>query len=133
MSSKREHSRARDHDKAARLAFIDEELFWTGEITRRTIEETFGVSEETAKTDLRAYRRLMPDLKPDRRDNIYRVPIDFAPSLSKPVPETYLNRLARRGTAAVPVATVPDVDRRPIDRTVLQSVVRSYGQKLVTA
>jgi hypothetical protein len=133
MSSKREHSRARDHDKAARLAFIDEELFWTGEITRRTIEETFGVSEETAKADLRAYRRLMPDLKPDRRDNIYRVPIDFAPSLSKPVPETYLNRLARRGTAAVPVATVPDVDRRPIDRTVLQSVVRSYGQKLVTA
>ncbi len=125
MSSKREHSRARDHNKAERLAFIDEELFWTGNITRRAIEATFGVSEETAKADLRAYRRQMPDLKPDRRDNIYRVPIDFVPRLSNPAPEAYLDRLARRRGAAIPIATVPNVNRRPIDRTVLQSVVRA--------
>jgi hypothetical protein len=57
MRAKREHYAARDHQKSERLTFIDEELFWTGEITRRCIEETFGVSEETAKTDLRDYRR----------------------------------------------------------------------------
>jgi hypothetical protein len=125
MSSKRERSRARDHHKAERLAFIDQELFWAGEITRRAIEEAFGVSEETAKADLRAYRRHRLDLKPDRRDNIYRVPIDFVPSLSNPAPEAYLDRLARRRAATVPIATVPDVDRRPIDPTVLQSVVRA--------
>ena len=85
-----------------RLTFIDEELFWTGEITRRLIEETFGVSEETAKADLRDYRRgYAPDLKPDPRDNIYHVPIDFMPRLSNPDPESYLDRVARRGIAAL--------------------------------
>ena len=119
----------RDHHKAERLAFIDEELFWSGEITRRAIEETFGVSEETAKADLRAYRRrVMPSLKPDQRDNIYRVPIDFAPQLSSPNPEAYLDRLARRGAVALPIATVPDVERRPIDRTILQSIVRAIRE-----
>src|SRR3984893_4402185 len=97
MRAKREHYAARDHQKSARLTFIDEELFWTGEITRRSIEETFGVSEETAKLDLRDYRRgYASDLKPDSRDNIYRVPIDFIPRLSDPDPEGYLDGLARR-------------------------------------
>ncbi|MGH7115442.1 MAG: WYL domain-containing protein [Stellaceae bacterium] len=67
----------------------------------------------------------MPALKPGRPDNIYRVPIDFSPRLSNPNPEAYLDRLARRGAPALPIATVPDVERRPIDRTILQSVVRA--------
>jgi hypothetical protein len=131
MRAKRERATRSDYQKSARLTFIDEELFWTGEITRRSIEETFGVSEETAKLDLRDYRRgYASDLKPDSRDNIYRVPIDFIPRLSDPDPEGYLDGLARRRIAALPVATVPDVDRRPIDRIVLQSVVRAIRQAM---
>src|SRR5437667_8806186 len=122
MRAKREHPASRDHRKAERLKFIDEELFWIGEITRRSIEEAFGVSEETAKADLRDYRQgYAHDLKPDRADNIYRVPIDFVPRISNPDPESYLDRLARRKMPNPPVAVVPDVDRRPIDRTILQS------------
>jgi predicted DNA-binding transcriptional regulator YafY len=129
MRAKREQSAPRDHQKSERLTFIDEELFWAGEITRRSIEEAFGVSEETAKADLRDYRRgYAPDLKPDPRDNIYRVPIDFIPRLSAPDPESYLDRVARRTIASLPIATVPDVDRRPIDRTILQSVVRAIQE-----
>jgi Fic family protein len=83
MRAKREHAASRDHQKAERVKFIDEELFWVGEITRRSIEEAFGVSEETAKADLRDYRRgYARDLEPDRRDNIYRVPIDFVPRIT---------------------------------------------------
>jgi hypothetical protein len=87
IKTKREHSGSRDHRKGERLKFIDEELFWAGEITRRSIEETFGVSEETAKADLRDYRRgYARDLRPDLSDHIYRVPIGFVPRLSNPDP-----------------------------------------------
>lgn len=91
MRVKREHPALRDPQKLERLRFIDEELFWAGEVTRRSIEEAFGVSEETAKADLRDYRRgYAPDLEPDPRDNIYRVSMDFMPRVSRPDPETYL-------------------------------------------
>jgi WYL domain len=126
MRAKREHALPRDHQKLERLKFIDEELFWVGEVTRRLIEEVFAVSEETAKVDLRDYREgYGSDLKPDPHDNIYRVPIEFLPRLSRPEPESYLDRLARRALEALPIATVPDVDRRTIDRTILQSVIRA--------
>jgi WYL domain len=121
---------ARDHQKAERLRFIDEELFWAGEITRRSIEENFGVSEETAKSDLRDYRRgYAGDLKPDPQDNIYRVPIDFVPRIAKPDAEAYLDRLARRAASAVAVAAVPDVDRRTVDPIILQSIVRAIRDR----
>jgi len=42
--------------------------------------------------------------------------------------ESYLDRLARRAVAALPVAAVPDVNRRAIDRTILQSVVRAIRE-----
>ncbi len=53
------------------------------------------------------------------------MPIEFLPRLSDPDPESYLDRLARRGVAALPIAIVPDVERRTIDRTILQSIVRA--------
>jgi WYL domain len=129
MRAKPEQVR-RDQQKAERLRFIDEELFWIGEITRRSIEQAFGVSEETAKSDLRDYRRgFAGDLKPDPQDNIYRVPIDFVPRIAKPDAEAYLDRLARLEAAPVAVAAVPDVDRRTIDRTILQSIVRAIHDR----
>jgi WYL domain len=128
MRAKPERAR-RDHQKAERLRFIDEELFWTGEITRRSIEQSFGVSEETAKSDLRDYRRgYAGDLKPDPQDNIYRVPIDFVPRLARPDAEAYLDWLARLETAPVAVAAVPGVDRLTVDRTILQSIVRAIRE-----
>jgi hypothetical protein len=114
----------------ARLRFIDEELFWAGEVTRRSIERTFRVSEETAKTDLREYReRWAPDLERDPRDNVYRVPIEFMPRIGRPEPDVYLARLAREAEHSIPVANVPEVDRRPVDCIVLQSVLRAIQDK----
>lgn len=131
MRAKPERRAARDHQRVERLRFIDEELFWSGEVMRRSIEAAFGVSEETAKSDLRAYRRAYAgDLKPDPQDNIYRVSIDFEPRIAKPDPEAYLDRLARREGAPVAVETVPDVDRRNVDRTILQSIVRAIRDGL---
>lgn len=130
MRAKREPATARDHQRAERLKFIDEELFWTGEIRRRSIETVFGISEETAKADLRAYRHgYAPDLRRDRRDNVYRVPIDFTPRVGRPDAEAYLARLVARAVPSVPIAVVPDVGRRTIDRTVLQSVIRAVREQ----
>jgi hypothetical protein len=130
MRAKPNQRAARDHQRAERLRFIDEELFWSGEVTRRSIEAAFGVSEETAKSDLRAYRLgYAGDLKRDPQDNIYRVSIDFEPRIAKPDPEAYLERLARRDGPPVAVAAVPDVDRRSVDRTILQSIVRAIRDR----
>ena len=116
IKTKREHPASRDHRKAERLQFIDEELFRAGEITRRSIEETFGVSEETAKADLRDYRRgYARDLRPDRSDHIYRVPIDFVPRISNPGPESYLFWLIRCIITHLESAMVPC--RSPLDRS----------------
>lgn len=130
MRREHEPATARDHQSAERLKFIDEELYWTGEIRRRSIEAAFGVSEQTAKADLRAYREgYAPDLRRDRRDNVYRVPIDFTPRVCKPDAEAYLRRLVERAEPSVPIAVVPDVDRRAIDPTVLQSVIRAVRER----
>src|SRR5947209_19893096 len=103
MKTKREHQVVRDHQKMERLRFIDEELFWAGEVTRRSIEHAFGLSEETAKTDLREYReRWAPDLERDSRDNVYRVPIEFMPRMGRPEPDAYLARLARDTEHSIP-------------------------------
>lgn len=87
------------------------------------------MSEETAKADLRDYHRgYAADLKPDPRDNIYRVPLDYESRISEPDPETYLDRLARRRDGAVPISVVPDVDRRSINRIVLQTIIRAIRE-----
>jgi hypothetical protein len=126
MRAKPERGRPRDHRRAERLRFIDEELFWAGEITRRAIEEHFGVSEETAKSDLREYRRgYASDLRPDPQDNIYRVPIDFELRLARPDADAYLARLARRENGSPAIAAVPEVERRTVDPIVLQSIVHA--------
>jgi hypothetical protein len=130
MRAKPEQRVRRDHQRAERLRFIDEELFWAGEVTRRSIEQNFGVSEETAKSDLRAYRRgFAGDLKPDPQDNVYRVPIDFVPRLARPDAEAYLGRLARQESGPVAVADVPDIDRRNVDHIVLQTIVRAIRER----
>jgi hypothetical protein len=130
MGSKQEHAALRRYHAGARWKFIDEELFWVGEITRRRIMDAFGVSEETAKTDIRDYRRgFAQDVVRDPRDNVYRVPLDFTPRLKPPPdPERWLARLAGDAAPVVPVESVPEVERRTIDRTVLQSIVRAMHQ-----
>jgi predicted DNA-binding transcriptional regulator YafY len=127
VGPKREHPTLKDVDRQQRQKFIDEELFWTGEITRRRIADAFGVSEETAKADLRAYRRAWaPDLTPDAQDNVYRVPLEFEPRLmGRPDPVAWLERQRESAAPQVPVDTVPDVERRAIDPTILQGIVRA--------
>lgn len=127
MGPKPERPIQREADKSQRLRFIDEELFWTGEITRRRITDAFGVSEETAKADLRDYRQSRDDdLVPDARDNVYRVDLDFTPLFDSHLqPETWLARQMDSPVPQIPIATVPDIQRRPIDPIILQSIVRT--------
>lgn len=126
MRSNREQVAAKAFGQLSRLQFIDEELYWRGEITRRRIAETFNVSLDTAKADLRRYRlELAPDMTPDDQDNVYRVTLDFEPRLLKQLdPHAYLTALIEREADEIRVDVVPDIDRRPIDPTVLQSVMR---------
>lgn len=139
MSTKR----AQDYEKHQRLKFIDDQLFWQGEITRRMIQDAFKVSEDTAKRDLKDYRGLAPELHPDVRDNIYRVPLEFEPRMPpKPNAEIYLRSVAgelsddipvisgSQSFSEVPVDVTPLIIRRSVDPTVLQSLVRAIrGQQ----
>ncbi len=126
MRSNREQISAKAFGQLSRLQFIDQELYWSGEITRRRIAETLGVSHDTAKADLKRYRLdLAPDLTPDEQDNIYRVPLDYEPRLGRALdPEGYLTGLSARQPSDIPVDVVPDIDRKPIDPIVLQSILR---------
>jgi hypothetical protein len=123
-------------EQARRLKFIDEELFWRGEITRARIMKAFDVHEDTAKADLRIYRRdFAPELSPGRHDNRYRMGEGFQPRIEPyPVAEDYLRRLAGDHGEALPIdGSGPEIDttpllvRRPIDPLILQSLVRALG------
>jgi hypothetical protein len=87
----------------------------------------FDVSPETAKADLREYRRnFAPELVPDDQDNVYRVPIDFQPRIPLlPDPESYLEALQSRRDQEIPIDVVPDINRRRIEPVILQSVIRA--------
>ncbi|HVY58730.1 MAG TPA: WYL domain-containing protein [Xanthobacteraceae bacterium] len=123
-----------------RLAFIEERLFWLGEVNRTDLVSRFGVSMSQASVDIARYLALEPaGVDYDKSAKRYVAHERFKPVLAKPDASRFLGelRLVNVGIlsvdetmfgAAMPFDATPLPDR-PIDPFVLRAVLRAARGK----
>jgi hypothetical protein len=117
-----------------RLAFIEERLFWLGEVNRADLIGAFGVSASQASQDIARYLELEPDgLAYDKSAKRYVAGADFRPVLAAPDAARFLGELRLAGLGILPADatllgggapfdTAPIPERR-IDPYVLRAVL----------
>jgi hypothetical protein len=117
-----------------RLAFIEERLFWLGEVNRGDLIRRFGVSPSQASKDIAHYlHKAPPGLSYDKSVKRYVAGEDYRPVFAAPNASSFLDglRLAGLGllsndaappNAAVPFEAAPVPERR-IDPYVLRKVL----------
>lgn len=119
-----------------RLAFIEERLFWLGEVNRTDLVNRFGVSMSQASVDIARYLALdPPDIAYDKSVKRYVAGERFKPVLAKPDASRFLGelRLVDAGIlsvdetmfGAVPPFDATPVPERPVDPFVLRAVLRA--------
>jgi hypothetical protein len=126
-----------------RLAYIEERLFWLGEVNRADLIASFGVSPSQASNDIARYlEEGAPGIAYDKSAKRYVAGADFRPVLAEPDAARYLGelRLADLGIlpaeatlfgGSVPFDATPIPERR-IDPYVLRAVLGAVrgGQAL---
>jgi predicted DNA-binding transcriptional regulator YafY len=127
-----------------RLAFIEERLFWLGEVNRGDLVGAFGVSPSQASMDIARYLELAPPgLAYDKSAKRYVAGAGFRPVLGAPDAGRCLGelRLADLGivpadatllAASTPFDTVP-VPARRIDPYVLRAVLMAIRARKTLA
>jgi WYL domain len=119
-----------------RLAFIEQRLFWLGEVNRTDLVDRFGVSMSQASVDIARYLALKPpDVAYDKSAKRYVAGERFKPVLAKPDASRFLGelRLVDFGILAVQetmLGALPPFDatpfpERPVDPFVLRAVLRA--------
>src|SRR5262249_17308998 len=128
-----------------RLAFIDERLFWLGEVNRTDLVERFGVSMSQASVDIARYLAFDPaDIAYDKSAKRYVAGERFKPVLAKPDASRFLGelRLVEYGILSIGdtmLGTVPAFDatpipERPVDPFVLRAGLRAIrGRRALAA
>ncbi|MEZ2347022.1 WYL domain-containing protein [Terriglobus sp. RCC_193] len=117
-----------------RLEFIEFRLFWVGSINRSDLTEQFGVSTPQASADLGRYEEKFPgSLIYDKSAKRYVPSASFAPQLTKPDGDDYLNRLkavtdhsveaADLWLSGMPPAESMPLPQRRVDVIVLRKVL----------
>lgn len=123
-----------------RLAFIEERLFWLGEVNRADLVRRFGVSMGQASGDIARYLALEPTgVGYDKSGKRYVAGENFRPVLAKPDAARFLGelRLVDLGSLAVEdtmLGKVPPFDATPlpqrsIDPFVLRTVLRAVREQ----
>lgn len=124
-----------------RLAFVEDQLFWLGEINRAALVDRFGVSMSQASADLAHYLSANAvGIDYDRSAKRYVALPSFRPVLRKPDARRFLGelRLVEAGLldandtmlGLVPPFAATPLPDRPIDPYVLRTVfqaIRSRG------
>jgi hypothetical protein len=122
-----------------RLAFIEERLFWLGEVNRTDLVRRFGVSMSQASGDIGRYLALdPPGVSYDKSAKRYVADESFRPVLAAPNANRFLGelRLVDLGLLAVeetmlgvslPFDATP-VPERAIDPLVLRAVLRAIRE-----
>jgi hypothetical protein len=123
-----------------RLAFIEERLFWLGEVNRGDLIRRFGVSASQASKDIARYLELSPTgLAYDKSAKRYVANADFRPAIAAPDASRFLGelRLADLGilsreetlfSGVVPFDATP-VPERAIDPYVLRAILAAIRDR----
>ncbi len=117
-----------------RLAFIDERLFWLGEVNRTDLVKRFGVSIGQASADIARYLATGPvGVTYDKSAKRYVADASFRPLHSSPDATRFLGELRLVDTGLVAVEDtllgwIPDFDvgplpERKIDPLILRAVL----------
>jgi hypothetical protein len=127
-----------------RLAFIEERLFWLGEVNRTDLVRRFGVSMSQASGDIARYLALAPaGVGYDKSAKRYVAGEDFRPALAAPDARRFLGelRLVDLGVLAAadtmlgvlpPFAAAP-LPERAVDPFVLRAVLRAIRERRALA
>ncbi|MCZ7658972.1 MAG: WYL domain-containing protein [Xanthobacteraceae bacterium] len=122
-----------------RLAFIEERLFWIGEVNRTDLVRRFGVSMSQASADIARYLARTPrGVSYDKSAKRYVAGDDFRPVLGAPDSARLLGELRLVDLGVMPatetmLGTVPPFDatpvpQRPIDSVTLRAIVRAIRE-----
>jgi WYL domain-containing protein len=129
-----------------RLAFIDERLFWLGEVNRTDLVKRFGVSIGQASADIARYLATGPrGIAYDKSAKRYVADASFRPLISPPDATRFLSELRLVDAGLVPVEDtllgwVPDFDVAPLPerridplvlRTVLTAIRSAKGVEIL--
>lgn len=115
-----------------RFAFLEEELFWKGEVGRDVLSGAFDLSPNHVTDDLATYKAACPaNLVYDERRRRYRPGPRFRPRFAAADPRRYLAELRARAegvaspaAGALAVEVVPD-PAGAVDVALLQAATRS--------
>lgn len=127
-----------------RTAFIEERLFWLGEVNRTDLVRRFGVSMGQASVDIARYLAHAPQgVTYDKRAKRYVADAAFRPVLAAPDAARFLGelRLVNAGLMAAEdtlAGNVPPFDAAPlperaIDAFVLRAVLTAIRRRLALA
>jgi hypothetical protein len=116
-----------------RLAFIDERLFWLGEVNRTDLVQRFGISMSQASGDIARYlARDPPGVGYDKSAKRYVASAKFVPVFGPPDAARLLGELRLVGLGnlaaedtmlgAVPPFDAAPLPERPVDPIVLRAV-----------
>jgi hypothetical protein len=125
-----------------RLAFIDERLFWLGEVNRTDLMGRFGVSLGQASADIARYLAHAPKgVFYDKKAKRYLADASFRPVLAAPDAARFLSELHLVNAGLLPVehtlsGLVPPFDATPVperkaDPFVLRAVLGAVRKALV--
>src|SRR6266436_6236336 len=87
-----------------RLAFVEERLFWLGEVNRMDLVRRFGVSMSQASADIARYLALRPAVAYDKSAKRYVAGAGFRPVLGAPDARRLLGELRLVEAGILPVA-----------------------------
>jgi hypothetical protein len=123
-----------------RYAFIENRLYWEGELTRSALMERFGISGPQASDDVARYLELAPQsIEYDRVRKAYIPTRHFQPRVTAPDARQYLTQLLLLADDAiasgdswlgdVPIHAVMPRVRRRLDTETLRPVVSAIRHR----
>lgn len=130
----------RSWSQRQRYAFIENRLYWEGELTRNDLMSHFGISAPQASDDIAKYLELAPgNLEHDRVKKAFVATPRFKPHVTVPDARQYLTQLLLLADDAIdsseswlghtPMHAVMPRVRRRLDNETLRPVVSAIRQR----
>ena len=131
---------SRTWSQRQRYAFIENRLYWEGELTRADLMSRFGISAPQASDDIAKYLDLAPgNLEHDRIKKAFIATPRFKPHLTVPDARQYLTQLLLLADDAIdsseswlgdlPMHAVMPRVRRRLDNETLRPIVSAIRQR----